>query len=292
MSLAGIFFNLLLFALKLTAGALSGSVAITADGFNNLADSGSCVLALLGIKLGSKPPDKKYPYGRGRLEYLSGMLISAAVLFIGGRMLVSSAIKIIRPQPVDGCPAVIVILMLSVAVKGYMYAYNSKIGRLIHSSGMKAAALDSMSDCISTMAILAAIVIEKLTGFNADGYTGVLVAVCILYAGLSSVKESVAPMLGKAPDRDLTDKLRIIISRYPQIKRVDDVALHDYGPHTKLLTFFIDCEEPHEVIGRLKEDICCELKCEAVICPIYKKASKKNNPESETNNKDEEQTGA
>ncbi len=272
----GILLNLILFCLKLTAGILSGSVAITADGFNNLADSGSCVLALLGLKLGCKPPDKKYPLGYGRLEYLSGMLISAAILFIGGRMMISSVSKIISPEPVDGCGLVIVILLLSVAIKGCMYRCYSTIGRMIHSSGMRAAAMDSLSDCIATMAILAAVTIERLTGFNADGYTGVLVAVCILYAGMTSVRESVGPLLGKAPDKEFTDKLKEISAEFKEIKAIDDIAVHDYGPHKKIITFFLKADDAQAVIPKLRKRIKEKLGYEAVICPEYENDNTEN----------------
>lgn len=268
LSCMGIGFNLLLFLLKYTAGTLSGSVAITADGFNNLADSCSCILALLGFKIGDKQPNEKYPMGYGRLEYLSGLLISAVILFIGGRMLLSSVGKIIHPEAVDGCPTVIIILLISILIKGYMYRYNSKIGRMIHSAGMKAAAMDSLSDCIATLAILLSIIIEKLSGFNVDGYTGVLVALCILYAGITSVKDSVEPLLGKGLDLSTKEKLLILIKEYPAVKSVGHIQLHDYGPSKKLLTFEISAEQSEAVIRSLREEIKNRLGMEAVICPV------------------------
>ena len=267
LSTAGVMFNLLLFVLKYIGGVISGSIAITADGFNNLADAGSCVLALLGFRLGGKQPTAKYPFGYGRLEYLSGLLISAAILCIGGRMLFSSVGKIISPEPVDGSPAVIIILLISVTVKGYMYRYNTKIGRLIQSSGMRAAALDSLSDCFATLAILAAIAVEHITGVNIDGYTGVLVAMCILYAGATSVAESVQPLLGRGIDARTLEKLSHITDSVKEIRSVSGAALHDYGPNKKLLTFCISTERPEIVIPYLKEKIRIDMGMEAVICP-------------------------
>lgn len=272
LSVAGIAFNLLLFILKTSAGSLSDSIAITADGFNNLADSGACLMALLGFELGDKPADKRYPCGYGRFEYLSGLLISAAVIFIGGRMLYSSIGKIIAPEPVGGGAAVIAILLISVAVKGYMYCYNRKIGRLIHSSGMRAAALDSLSDCVATLAILAAVVIERLTGFQADGYTGVLVAVCILYAGITSARESLQPLLGRGIDKELSQKL----DKITEGTRVYRAAVHDYGPHKKLLTMYLSDSCDAAKIPKLRERIQNELKMEAVICPCAENKSEKN----------------
>lgn len=268
LSAAGILFNLLLFLLKFIAGILSGSIAVTVDGFNNLADSCSCILALLGFKLGDKKPNKKYPMGYGRLEYLSGLLISAVILFIGAKMLLSSITKVLHPETVDSSPIVIAILIISILIKGYMYYYNSKIGKMIQSSGMRAAALDSLSDCCATFAILTAILIEKLTGFNADGFTGVLVALCIIYAGITAVKESIEPLLGKNIDSATTEKLLQILYSYPQIRNVSRILLHDYGPYRKLITFYLDADESENLIPHLRKEISKYLEMEAVICPI------------------------
>lgn len=263
----GICLNLMLFGLKYTAGLLSGSIAITADGFNNLADAGSCLLALLGFYLGDMKPKRSFPFGYGRLEYLSGLLISLAILGIGGRMMISSVGKILHPEDVDGSAAVIVILLISVAVKGVMYFYNNRVGRMIRSAGMRAAALDSLADCVATLAILAAVVIESLTGFNADGYTGVLVALCILYAGFTSVKESVAPLLGRGIDDDALNRLEKIIAADQRIEAYGETAVHDYGPEKRLLTLYIRTKDAKSVIPALRERIRAELNMEAVICP-------------------------
>lgn len=265
LSAAGILFNLLLFLIKYAAGSLSGSIAITADGFNNLADSCSCILALLGFKLGGKHPTEKYPMGYGRFEYLSGLLISAVILIIGGRMLLSSVGKILHPASIESCPAVIVVLLLSILIKGTMYLYNSRIGRLIRSSGMRAAALDSLSDCIATLAILASIAVERFTGFHADGYTGLLVALCILYAGGVSVKESLEPLLGRGIDSGTRQTLMKIIQQYG-ITEHSGFALHDYGPHQKLLTFTIPLSQAEE-IPVLKQAVFEQTGLEAFICP-------------------------
>ncbi len=277
LSAAGVLLNLLLFALKTTAGGLSGSIAITADGFNNLADAGSSLLALLGFLLGDMKPRASFPFGYGRLEYLSGLLISLAILGIGVRMLLSSIGKIIVPEDVEGSPTVIVILLISVAVKSLMYLYNSRVGREIDSAGMRAAALDSLADCIATLAILAAVIIEGLTGFNADGYTGVLVAFCILYAGITSVKESVAPLLGRGIDQKTLRALERITQSDRRIACIGEPAVHDYGPEKRVLTFCIRCRDADHVIPALRKKIQAELGIEAIICPCEDFEPKKNN---------------
>lgn len=268
LSVLGVTLNLLLFGVKYAGGLLSDSVAVTADAFNNLADTFSCIITLTGFWLGSKKPDKRFPMGWGRLEYLSGLVISAAILLIGGRMLLSSFDKILHPEPVDGRPAVLIILLISIAVKGVMYRYNSVIGKKLLSSAMKAAALDSLSDCFATLAILLSIIIERLTGFYADGWTGLLVALCILYAGCTSVKESAAPLLGKGLDQTSRKKLKAVLNRHEEIRRIDSLMLHDYGPNQKLLTFYLDAEGPDELIAVLRREIDEELHIQAVICPI------------------------
>ena len=261
----GVLFNILLSGLKWIAGSLSGSIAITADGFNNLADTGVCIMALLGIYLGLKTPDKKYPLGYGRLEYLSGLVISVAILFLGGSLMASSVEKIIHPAPIESSAAVIFILIASVIIKGYMYWYNSKIGKAIKSSGIKAASLDALCDSVATVAILAAIVIEQLTGFYADGYTGVMVALCILYAGIVSVKDSVRPLLGRGIGKELNEKLKTITEPY----KIEKVALHDYGPSRKLLTMYLCSDISTDEITKLREHIKMELNMEAIICPCF-----------------------
>lgn len=271
LSLMGIGFNLLLFVLKSLAGTLSGSIAITADGFNNLADSGSCILALLGFKLGDMKPCRSYPFGYGRIEYLSGLLISAAILILGIRMMLSSVLKILHPEAVNGKPVVILILFISIAVKGYMYRYNKHIGSRISSAGMKAAALDSLSDCFATLAILLSIAIERLTGINIDGYAGVMVAMCIIYAGVISAKDSLRPLLGRASDDDTMAKLCDIICEHTDICMLSGITLHDYGPERKLATMYLRrSDNTDSLITTLSKRIRSELDIEAFIMPVDK----------------------
>ena len=266
LSAAGIGFNILLFVLKAAAGKLSGSIAITADSFNNLADSGNCAMALLGFALAHRKPCRKYPFGCGRLEYLSGLLISAAVLILGIRMLISSVSKMIRPDDIKGSPHVILILVISIAVKGYMYLYNSRIGKRISSAGMKAAAVDSLSDCAATLAIIISLAIEGLTGVNIDGYAGAAVALCIIWAGVAAAEESVAPLMGKGIDEAAKERIENITLRYREITAVYGIAIHDYGPQKKLLTMYVATDgAPEDTIRELKKEIEKELGHEAFI---------------------------
>ena len=279
LSVIGVLLNLMLFIVKLIGGRLSGSVAVTADGFNHLADTFSCIVTLSGFVMAGKKPNKRYPMGYGRLEYLSGLLISGAVLFIGGRMLVSSAEKILHPQPVTSSTAVIAILLLSILVKWGMYRCYTAVGGLIGSSCLKAAALDSLSDCCATLAILVATAIEKLTGFIADGWTGVAVALCILYAGVTSVKESAAPLLGRGIDAAAMQTLEEIIRSHKEIRRTEQPMLHDYGPGKRVLTIYLETDHAETLIPILRQEIIHRLGMEAVVCPLFpeqKNESKQN----------------
>lgn len=265
LSLIGMGLNVLLFGIKYLAGLLCGSIAIMADAFNNLADSGSYIVALLGILLGYMKPSKRFLFGYGRIEYLSGAIISAAILLLSVRMGISSVEKIIRPETIDASPVVIAILFASLLIKGYMFLYNRRLGGKINSAGMKAAAMDSLSDCFATVSIMISIGIEKIFGLHIDGWCGVLVAVCILYAGLSSERECLAPLLGIGADQNTLKQIDAILSRYPTVS-ARGIALHDYGPRQKQLTMYAYIDgEPYATAIELQKEIEEELSLSAVI---------------------------
>ena len=185
-SLVGILLNVFLFSGKYLAGSISGSIAITADAFNNLSDAGSSLITLIGFKLAGKKPDADHPYGHGRIEYISGLAVSAIIMIMGVELVQSSIQKIIAPQPVDNSPLVVCILLSSIAVKLYMCFYNRRIGKRIDSAGMKATAVDSLSDSAATFAVLLAMLLSPLVDFNLDGWCGIFVALFILYAGFNA----------------------------------------------------------------------------------------------------------
>jgi len=262
---AGILFDLLLFITKHIAGVLSGSVAITADAFNNLADAGAHVMALLAFPLGARTPSKRFPFGYGRLEYLSGLVVAGAVLTVGVKMLLSSVEKIVHPSPVESSPVVILILIFSVVIKAYMYRYNKVIGERIDSAGLKSVALDSVCDCFATSAIILSVLIQNAAGLNIDGWTGLPVAGCILCAGIVSAKESLAPLLGTAADTDTLDRLYGILETIEGITAVKDIAIHDYGPNRKLLTMRLSGDIGDQAVKYLKRRITEQLRMDAVI---------------------------
>ena len=197
----GIAFNILLFAGKFLAGSISRSIAITADAFNNLSDAGSSLLTLIGFKMAGQKPDTEHPFGHGRIEYLTGLLVSLLILLMGFELVKSSFLKILHPEDTECTPLVIIILLISIAVKFYMFLYNRSTGKEIASSAMLATATDSFSDMLSTAVVLAATLIGKFTGLHIDGWCGLLVGIFILYAGFSAAKDTISPLLGQPPEK-------------------------------------------------------------------------------------------
>ena len=203
--LVGIGLNILLFAGKFFAGTLSGSVAITADAFNNLSDAGSSVVTLLGFRLAGKKPDPQHPFGHGRLEYVSGLIVAGLILLMGVELAKSSVEKILHPAAVDFSVIALVILAVSICVKLYMCLYNRRIGKKIRSAAMEATAADSLSDTAATAAVLLAMLIARWTGLDIDGWVGLVVAGFILFSGVKSARETISPLLGqpRQPGRPL-----------------------------------------------------------------------------------------
>ena len=226
----GIFLNLMLFAGKYFAGFLSGSVAIMADAFNNLSDAGSSIITLLGFALSGRKPDPEHPFGHGRIEYLAGLALSALIIFMGFELGKSSFEKIINPVPVQAGIVPALILVASILVKFYMSLYNRKVGKKINSSAMLATATDSLSDSVSTAVVLVAMGVQYFFNINIDGYAGLAVAVFIVFAGFNAGKETLSPLLGQAPDKELVEELERIVLSYPEIVGIHDLIVHDYGP--------------------------------------------------------------
>lgn len=226
----GIFLNIVLFAGKYFAGVISGSVAITADAFNNLSDAGSSVISLLGFAIAGKKPDPDHPYGHGRVEYLSGLLLSALIIIMGVELAKTSFDKILRPEAVQAGILPAVILLVSIAVKFYMSMYNRAVGRKINSASMLATAADSLSDSVATAVVLLSMGIAWLFKVNIDGYAGLLVALFIVYAGINACRETISPLLGQSPDPELVRQIEDIAMSFDEIVGIHDLIVHDYGP--------------------------------------------------------------
>lgn len=268
---AGIVFNVLLFAGKFFAGMLSNSIAITADAFNNLSDAGSSVITLIGFKMAGQKPDPDHPFGHGRIEYLSGLFVSIAILFMAFELLKTSAVKIFHPEEVSFSPVIIGILLCSIVIKCYMYFYNRHISRKINSAAMMATAKDSLSDTLSTCAVLAAALVSHFTSLQIDGYCGILVGLFILYTGFDAAKDTINPLLGQAPDPEFVNQVEALILSYPDIIGIHDLIVHNYGPGRVMIS--VHAEVPsdgdilmlHDTIDNIEQALRSTLLCEAVI---------------------------
>lgn len=270
-SIVGIVLNILLFAGKYLAGAISGSIAIVADAFNNLSDAGSSVITLMGFKFAERKPDQDHPFGHGRYEYISGLVVSFLILLMGFELLQSSVEKIFHPEEMQGGWIPLVILCLSIGVKVYMSFYNRRIGTRIDSAAMRATAMDSLSDSIATTVVLLCTVIYMLSGVNLDGWGGALVALFILYTGVTSIRDTLGPLLGQAPDPEYVHKIESIVRSHPEILGIHDLIVHDYGPGHSLISLHGevsgegDIYELHDMIDRIEQELHDKLGCEAVI---------------------------
>lgn len=267
----GIVLNILLFAGKWLAGFLSGSIAITADAFNNLSDAGSSVLTLIGFHLSGQKPDQKHPFGHGRMEYISGLFVSVAILIMAVELIQSSVHKLIHPEAIEGSPLILAILMVSVCVKVYMAYYNKKIGKKINSAAMAATAADSMSDTIATSAVLFSTVISMAAGVNLDGWCGLLVGVFILYSGVQALKDTVDPLLGQAPDKALVEQIQSLVTSYPVVQGIHDMMIHDYGPGRRIVSLHAEVDAKgdilkiHDEIDNIERKLRETLNCHATI---------------------------
>lgn len=267
----GIALNILLFAGKFLAGFLSNSIAITADAFNNLSDAGSSLITLVGFQMAGQKPDPHHPFGHGRIEYLSGLFVSVAILIMAIELIQSSVDKILHPQPVVFNPLTIIILLVSIAVKIYMAYYNKNIGKKIDSAAMRATATDSLSDTLATTVVLAASLTAHFTGLKIDGYCGILVGLFIFYAGYSAAKDTISPLLGQPPEPNFVKNVETIVMSYEHVQGIHDMVVHDYGPGRVMISLHAEVPADgsllilHDMIDNIEHRLHNELHCEAVI---------------------------
>ena len=259
-SFVGILCNIMLFGGKFVAGLLSGSVSIMADAVNNLSDASSSIISLLGFKLAERPADAEHPYGHGRYEYLSGMLVAVIIILIGFELLKSSFDKVLHPEPVEFNLVSIGILAASILVKLWMMMFNRRIGNKISSSTLIATAADSRNDVISTSAVLVAGLISRFTNLELDGWMGLAVAIFILISGYGLIKDTMNPVLGSAPDESMVKAIRDKIMSYPNVLGTHDLIIHDYGPGRKFASVHVemaaegDVIENHDRIDNIEQD--------------------------------------
>lgn len=259
-SIVGIVTNFILFLIKITAGTLFNSIAITADAINNLSDSGSSVVTLLGFKISGKPADAKHPYGHARMEYISGLIVSFIILYLGVQLIQSSIDKIIHPRSTGFNAISISVLVIAILIKLWQCLFYRHIGKKIGSTTIIAISFDSRNDVIATSSILAAAVLTYFTGFNLDGYMGALVALFIMISGLRLIFDTISPLLGVAPTKELVDSIYEKILGYEGILGLHDLAVHNYGPAKCFAS--VHCEVAaeqdilisHDIIDNIERD--------------------------------------
>lgn len=270
-SFTGIALNFLLFAAKLMAGILSGAISVVADAFNNLSDAGASVMTFIGFKMAGMPADSDHPYGHGRMEYVSGLVISFIIMMMGFELAKASIDSIISPSEDEFSPIAFGILLASLCIKLWMALFNRKLGRLIDSSAMKAAAADSLSDCISTGVVAAAMLVRLFFGITLDGYAGIIVAIFIFCTGIGTFKESLTPLLGTVPEKQLVEDIHKTVMSYPQIVGVHDLMVHDYGVGRMVISLHaevnctMDFIAAHELIDLIEDDLKQQYKSSVTI---------------------------
>ena len=267
----GIVINLLLFALKLFVGTLAGSVAITADAFNNLSDAGASIVTLLGFRLAGQKPDPEHPFGHGRLEYISGLIVSLVILLMGFELLRDAVGAILHPEAVECSALTVSILLISICAKCYMYCYNHGVGKKLNAAAMQATAADSLSDCAATTAVLLATLAGHFLHWQIDGWCGLVVSLLILWAGFQAAKDTLSPLLGQPPTEEFVQQIHDIVMANKSICGIHDLVVHDYGPGRVMIS--LHAEVPahgdilalHDEIDNVEKELHDRLGCEAVI---------------------------
>lgn len=270
-SVAAIVMNVLLFAAKFIIGKAAASVAITADAVNNLTDAGSSVLVLMGFRLSNKKPDPDHPFGHGRIEYVAGLVVAGLILMTGASLLTDSVEKLRSSEAIEFSVAAVTVLVLSIAVKFYMAAFTSRIGKKIESSAMEATAADYRSDSISTTVVLLCMLIFRFTGRNLDAVGGMIVALLILKTGVEEAKNTLSPLLGEKADPELAKRVEEIVCAYDEVVGIHDLIIHDYGPGRLHISVHAEVDGTrdvyvlHDAMDRAMMELDEKLGCESVI---------------------------
>lgn len=261
----GILCNLVLFIIKLAIGLSINSIAVISDAFNNMTDLGSSLVSILGAKLSNQPPDKDHPYGHGRYEYIASLVVAFLIFSVGWELLSTSYNKLLHPEKVVYSPAILVILVVSVLVKLWMFSYNMHIARKINSSINKAVAYDSINDGIATGLVIISMILGAFTDFPVDGAAGMLISLFILYAGFNVARDTVTLLLGHAPDPELVYRINELVASGKHVIGTHDLEVHDYGPSRVIASIhvevpdYLNIVEVHASIDTLESLIIEEL---------------------------------
>jgi cation diffusion facilitator family transporter len=270
-SITGIILNTLLSIGKILTGIIFNSISVTADGVNNLSDGASSVITLIGFKISSKPADKDHPFGHARMEYLTGLILGIAVILVGVELIKSSFDKIMNPTKTIFSIEMIVVLIVSVLIKLWISLFYKKLGDKISSATLKASSTDSRNDVISTIVVILSLLVSNATGYEVDGYVGILVALFILYSGYDILSDILNPLLGEMPDREFIESIENKILSYDGIVNIHDLVVHNYGPNRYFASVHaeVDAKEDimksHDLIDNIERDFARELDISLVI---------------------------
>lgn len=259
-SLVGILLNIILSVCKIVVGIVSGFISIMADGLNNLSDCGSSVVSYMSFRMSSKPADKEHPYGHERIEYVSSMAVAFVILIIAFELAMESINNIISPKALEFSVIVVAVLIGSILVKVGMFIFNNIMAKKINSDLLKATAVDSLSDSISTTAVLISVLVGRFTGVYIDGYVGVLVSLLIAWSGIKILKETASKLIGQAPDRDLVLQVKTRILSKPGVLGIHDLNIYCYGPNKYFASVHIEVDakvdvlESHELIDDIEKE--------------------------------------
>lgn len=267
----GIIVNLILFAIKFTVGVLSSSIAIIADAFNNLSDAASSIVTIIGFKMANMPADAKHPFGHGRMEYISALIVAFMVMLVGLQFIKSSFERILNPVSITFEFITFILLLVSILFKFWLSKFNKFIGNTINSSALKAASVDALGDVFASSCVTISFLASKFTSFPIDGYFGIFVALFIVYSGFSLVKETIDPLLGEAPDPELVNNIKTMVLSYDNITGVHDLIVHNYGPGRCMASIHaeipsdISVMKIHEIIDKAERELSNKLNIYLVI---------------------------
>lgn len=266
-SITGIIVNILLSAIKLIIGLISNSMSIISDALNNITDAGSSLVTMIGFKVSQKKVDKEHPWGHGRMEYIAAFIVDMLIILVGLELFRSSIEKIIHPVMPDISNTTLVILIVAVIAKLWLFVFYRKISKIINSTAIKGNAYDSVSDSISTLAVLVSAIVAKYYYISIDGYVSTLVSIFILFTGFKALKETIDILLGTKPDPEFVKNIENYTKNYDMIVGIHDMMVHDYGPGRKIISFHAevpadsDICKAHDVIDQMEQDIYNKFHC-------------------------------
>ena len=266
-SITGIIVNVLLSAFKIIIGVIANSMSIISDGLNNVSDAGSSIVTMIGFKLSQKRVDEDHPWGHGRMEYITALFVDILIILVGFELLQSSVEKIIHPELPEISNITIILLVVAILVKLWLFLFYRKIAKKINSAAIKGTAYDSISDSVSTLAVLISAFVARFAGISIDGYVSLLVSLFILVTGAKAIKEIIDVLLGQKPDPDFVKSIQDFTKNYKEINGIHDIMVHDYGPGRKIVSFHAEVPansnilKAHDIIDQMEQDIFEKFGC-------------------------------